>query len=203
MQGKEAAGTLVLFDFDGTLTRKDTLFEIIKYIKGKSSFYRGILCLSPFLSLYQLKLISAKKTKERMLKYFFKGMEYDIFIEKCNGFGKDILPSLIKNDALKALNNHKLSGHDIYIVSASAEEWLKVWCHDKGISCIATRLEVKENKLTGKINGKNCNGMEKVNRIRETIDLSLYQNIVVYGDTQGDKPMLQLATEAHYRPFHK
>lgn len=199
----KAVRTLVLFDFDGTITYKDTLFEIIKYIKGKRLFYAGILRLFPILCLYKAKLIAAKRTKERVLTHFFKGMDYGVFVTKCDRFGRDRLPALIRREALESLDRHKQAGDEVYVVSASAEEWLKAWCSDFGINYIATRLEVKGNKLTGKIDGENCNGIEKVNRIRETIDLSCYQNIIAYGDTAGDRPMLQFATEAHYRPFHK
>ena len=42
---------------------------------------------------------------------------------------------------------------------------------------------------------------EKVIRIQEEYNLSDYQEIYVYGDSPGDKPMLGLATKSFYKPF--
>jgi phosphoserine phosphatase len=69
------------------------------------------------------------------------------------------------------------------------------------LELIASRLEVSGGKVTGKILGKNCHGDEKVVRIKEVYDLTNYNIIAAYGDTGGDKPMLELADQAHYRPF--
>ena len=66
---------------------------------------------------------------------------------------------------------------------------------------LATELEITEGKITGKLRGKNCHGEEKVARIKAAYDLSKFENIFCYGDSEGDKPMLALATQAHYKPF--
>jgi phosphatidylglycerophosphatase C len=66
---------------------------------------------------------------------------------------------------------------------------------------IATRLEVKNNQLTGNIYECNCHGEEKVRRIMQNFRLTEYDTILAYGDSSGDKPMLSLATAPHYKPF--
>ena len=48
---------------------------------------------------------------------------------------------------------------------------------------------------------KNCYGIEKVNRINEVINLKEYLNIYAYGDSNGDKQMLKIATHAYYKYF--
>jgi phosphoserine phosphatase len=55
--------------------------------------------------------------------------------------------------------------------------------------------------ITGRIEGKNCHGEQKVIRIQEEYNLSDYQEIYAYGDSSGDKPMLGLATNSFYKPF--
>lgn len=42
------------FDFDGTLTKKDTLIEFIKFSMGKTRFLMGFLLYSPILVLMKL-----------------------------------------------------------------------------------------------------------------------------------------------------
>ena len=87
------------------------------------------------------------------------------------------------------------------VVSASPENWIEQWSQNLHLELIASRLEVNEGKVTGKILGKNCHGNEKVSRIRELYDLSHYRIVAAYGDSSGDKPMLQLASKSYYKPF--
>lgn len=186
---------------DGTLTRRDTFFEIIKYIHGTHRFYAGLLLLSPYLFLYMIGVMSNWKAKEKVLAFFFGGMPYVAFQQKCDRFAMDKLPDLLRSDAMRTLKDLKKLDTDILVVSASAENWLSPWCESLGMTCIATKLEIKDGKLTGKIAGNNCNGTEKVNRIQQSIDLSAYETICCYGDSKGDLPMLKLATHAYYKIF--
>lgn len=39
---------IVAFDFDGTITNRDTLLEFIKFAKGKTAFYLGFLLHLPY-----------------------------------------------------------------------------------------------------------------------------------------------------------
>lgn len=193
--------TLVLFDFDGTITRKDTLLDFIKFYRGNASFYAGMLRLLPTLIALKLKLIPNWRAKERVLTYFFGGTAEKYFQETCSTYARQRLPSLIKDSALQKIRAFQQQGAEIYLVSASAEHWLKDWCQSNGLHLIATRLEVQAGVLTGKIAGKNCYGPEKAQRIREEVDLSRYDTIYGYGDSRGDREMLQLAHVPHYRFF--
>ena len=83
------------------------------------------------------------------------------------------------------------------VVSASPETWIRPWCEAQGMEAIATRLEEREDRLTGKIAGRNCQGEEKVRRVREIIDLDSYTRIYAYGNSSGDMPMLSLAHERY------
>jgi phosphatidylglycerophosphatase C len=65
--------SIAFFDFDGTITTKDTLAELLKFQKGKFKYYVGLVFLSPALILYKLGLISNHRAKEILLEFFFKG----------------------------------------------------------------------------------------------------------------------------------
>jgi len=49
--------------------------------------------------------------------------------------------------------------------------------------------------VTGKFLSKNCYGIEKANKVKEAYNLSDYDYIYAYGDTRGDKELLELADE--------
>ena len=70
---------IAFFDFDGTITTKDTLLEVIKYRHGKNKFYFGFLLHSPWLVAYKLGIISNQLAKEKVLRYFFRKMSPEQF----------------------------------------------------------------------------------------------------------------------------
>lgn len=196
--------TIAFFDFDGTITKKDSMIEFIRYAKGDASLLKGFITLLPALIKLKLGIMEAGPAKEQMISYFFKGMKLNEFNALCKNFSKERLPHIIKADALRAINEHKHQGHEVVVVSASAENWISYWCTENGIGYTGTRLQVDdEGRLTGKIDGVNCNGVEKVNRIKLSYDPAKYKNIYCYGDTSGDTGMLELATHRYYRHFKK
>ncbi|MBX2925310.1 MAG: haloacid dehalogenase-like hydrolase [Chitinophagaceae bacterium] len=192
---------IAFFDFDGTITYKDTLREVIKYQKGVLGFYGGMLRLSPWLIAMKLKIISNSTAKQKLLTLFFGGMSEKEFQQKCDAFIKDKLPALLRPAALAEIKKHQLNNTPVVVVSASPQNWIAGWCAANNIACVATKLEVHNGHITGLIDGKNCYGGEKVNRINGLYDLKQYKNIFCYGDTKGDKPMLELATFSYYKPF--
>ncbi|GAA0563065.1 HAD family hydrolase [Chitinophaga japonensis] len=192
---------IAFFDFDGTITRRDTLFEIIRFQKGAPAMYAGLLVLSPALVLFKLKVLSSHTIKQVVLRYFFRGAPQAAFTEKCEAFCRQRLPRLLRPAALGAIQQHLAKGHQVVVVTASAQDWVAPWCTAMGITCIATRLEVENGRLTGNIAGLNCNGDEKVCRIRDAYDLQAFEHVYAYGDSSGDKPMLAIAGTSQYKPF--
>src|SRR5690349_18301694 len=97
---------LALFDFDGTITKKDTFIEFIKFTHGKFSYWFGLWLLSPMLVLYALKLLRNDKAKTFMFKYFYGGWEYERFKKAGEDFCEQRVPDLIKKSALEKLKAH-------------------------------------------------------------------------------------------------
>jgi phosphatidylglycerophosphatase C len=192
---------IAFFDFDGTITTRDTLLEIIKFQKGKFAFLIGFLLNAPWLIAYKLKLFPNDDVKQKILTYFFSGTPELVFQQKCDLFAERKLPELIRPGALTEIEGLRARDFDIVVVSASAGNWIRKWTTGLGVQLIATRLEVKEGLITGRIEGKNCHGEQKVVCIKEHLNLSEYEEIYVYGDSAGDKPMLALATKSFYKPF--
>lgn len=191
---------LALFDFDGTLTRRDTLLDFIRFYRGNVSLYRGLIQLAPTLLAFKLGFIPNWIAKERTLTHFFGGESAARFAERGTDYAKQRLPQIIRPSALRKLQELKQQQATVYVVSASAEGWIQPWCESLGLHLIATRLEVQHEKITGKIAGKNCYGPEKAQRIRELLSLAHYE-IYAYGDSRGDREMLELAHYPHYRFF--
>ncbi|MBO9633774.1 MAG: HAD-IB family hydrolase [Chitinophagaceae bacterium] len=192
---------IAFFDFDGTITTKDTMLEMIRYTFGSWRFMLGFMLKSPFIVAYKLKLISNHTAKQQVLKFFFGKMDKEKFNALCKEYAEEAIPVVVRAKAMKEIEMLKANGAAVIIVSASPENWLQPWCDANGLQLIATRMQVTSDRITGRIEGLNCHGEEKVCRIRQSFDLSQYDQIYCYGDTNGDKPMLDLATVSFFKPF--
>lgn len=192
---------LVVFDFDGTITRKDTMLALARYGCGTAGYLVRMGILFPWLVLHVLGLYSNQKTKERFLKLFFGGMPLEDFGSLCFSFNKDELNKLIYPAALASIEEYRKAGDRVLIITASAENWVKPWCDACQVECIGSKLETKDGKLTGRLLGKNCYGEEKVRRLLEVADPKMYDEFIVYGDSRGDYALGQIATRFYYRQF--
>lgn len=204
---------IAFFDFDGTITTKDTLLEFIRFSKGSFRLFLGFALSSPWILAYKLQLITNQQAKEKVLRFFFRHCPLTRFQEECDRFSKTALPALIRPKALREITRLQAAGADVVIVSASPGNWIRGWADHINAALIATRLETAPapsaataspsapEQLTGNIEGRNCYGLEKVSRIQQEYDLTVYTEIYTYGDTSGDRPMLQLGTASFYKPF--
>ena len=192
---------LVLFDFDGTITRDDSLLEFVAYVVGFKKFFRGILVLSPILAAYKLGLASNNFTRRKLLGYFFTGMSADKFDKICKKYSTTHIEDILKQSAMDKIASYKAAGDKIVIVTASLEDWLRPWCAAQGLELLGTKIRRKGGIITGEIEGQNCYGAQKVARVRAAYDVQAFDRIIAYGDSRGDREMLEFADEAHYKAF--
>ena len=186
------------FDFDGTLTTRDTLLEFIRYACGTKAFVLGFLRHAHLLVLMKLHLYPNWKAKQRIFSYFFKGMDLEAFDSLCQHFADDNR-HLLRPEGIQTLQQAKAEGAEVLIVSASIDNWVQPFFPDANV--LGTKVEVVDGCLTGRFLTKNCYGQEKVNRI-----LALYPDrntyhLIAYGDSRGDKELLSFADEPHFKPF--
>ncbi|RYG15043.1 MAG: HAD-IB family hydrolase [Chitinophagaceae bacterium] len=191
--------TIAIFDFDGTITKKDTLLEFIKFSKGRLKFYLGFLLFSPLLVAMKLKIYPNWRVKQQLFSYFYKGVSIAKFDDWATNFSEKV-NALVRIKAIEAIKLHKEEGNKIIIISASIENWIKPWAEQLEIdSVLATGIEIDtKGILTGKFLTKNCYGIEKVNRLLIAFPNRNEYKLVAYGDSRGDKELLELADEGFY-----
>ena len=197
----ELPKTIALFDFDGTITKKDTYIEFIKHCFGSTRTYLGFLLLSPVLVLFKLKLIRNDVAKQITFSYFFKGMSEDYYLQKCKSFTA-VINQILKPEAMHKIAHHKSEGHQLIIVSASMEDWILPWAKENDFDeVLSTKIEIQNNQLTGKFATENCHGEQKVIRVKQHIPDFSNKYFYAYGDSSGDTPLLEFSDEAFYRKF--
>lgn len=195
---------IAFFDFDGTLTIDDSLLKFIRFAKGDLAFFIGLIVISPILVLYVLKLVPNNYAKQKLLAYFFKGCSQEKFTQVAHEYSLNHINKILCPQAMLKVKWHLEQRHKVVVVSASIDAWLRPWCEQEGLDLLATELEIAGGKVTGNFLTPNCHGEEKVSRIKQAYNLEEYDHIYAYGDTSGDKPMLNLANPglSFYKPFH-
>ncbi len=194
---------LALFDFDGTITTQDSFLLFMRYLHGSSKFYLGCGPLAPYIGLYVLKLYPNYRLKCDFLRRFVQGYTDSQLTAGAQGFCNDMIPSILRSKAVERLNWHRRQGDTVAIVSACPEVILAPWCRQNRYELLATKLQFHDRTATGLLDGANCWGEEKVERIKGHFPLSDYGEIFAYGDSKGDHPMLSLADHAFYKPFRE
>ena len=195
---------LYAFDFDGTLTTRDTLLEFIRFACGTRRFLFGFLLFAPLLVLMKLGLYPNGKAKQKVFAHFFRGMAVDAFDTLCQDFAHTHR-HLLRPDVVRLLEQALAEGSEVLIVSASIDNWVRPFFEtedrSREITILGTQIEIVDGCLTGRFITPNCYGQEKVRRILALHpDRSAYY-LTAYGDSRGDREMLVFADESHTVPF--
>ena len=192
---------LFAFDFDGTLTTRDTLIAFIRYACGTPRFLLGFLLHAPLLVLMKLRLYSNGKAKQRLFSWFFRGMPLEAFDALCQSFASTHR-HLLRPETVCLLQQALSEGAEVLVVSASIDNWVRPFFSTFHIPhstfhILCTQIEVIDGRLTGRFLTPNCYGQEKVRRILALYpDRSSY-HLTAYGDSRGDRELLAFADEAH------
>lgn len=195
------SSSLALFDFDGTITTGDSYAGLLRYIVGDLRFVAGVAALSPVLLGFKLGLVPNWRAKPLVTRWFLRGLKKEEFEQYARNFVKERLNQMVRPAALQKILWHLGQQHRVIVVSASFEDYLKFWCEQHQLELIGTRLEWVDGRITGKFASKNCYGPEKVVRIKDFLKIEDYDEIYAYGDSRGDKEMLEIADHKGYRVF--
>ena len=182
------------FDFDGTLTTRDTLLAFIRYACGTPRFLLGFLLHAPLLVLMKLRLYSNGKAKQRLFTWFFRGMPLEAFDALCQSFALSHR-HLLRPDTVRLLQQALSEGTEVLVVSASIDNWVQPFFPT--VTVLGTQIEVIDGRLTGHFLTPNCYGQEKVRRILALHPERSAYRLTAYGDSRGDHELLAFADEAH------
>jgi phosphatidylglycerophosphatase C len=192
---------VVAFDFDGTLTTKDSFSAFLAWRAGRLGYAWGLLRLGPDLMAYLLDR-DRGRLKAAAIRQFLAGLSRGQMSDAAEAFAYRYFETLMRPDALAAWRAWQAKGARMVICSASPEAVLAPFARRLNADrLIATRLALDPSgRIAGPLAGENCRGAEKVRRLRqefgETLSLA-----AAYGDTAGDHEMLAIAEERGYRLF--
>ena len=188
---------IVVFDLDGTITKKDTylayLFGFLK--KYPARIHR--LVLLPFAVF--IHLIGVRNNtwlKKVFLNAFLKGVNKEIIFEWTDEFVDTIIANGLREGAIQELQMHKQAGDKLLLVSASLDIYVNAFGGKLGFDyVICTNAEWDDqNNLTGDLASDNCYGQEKISRLQEWLVQQNKQVVdIAYSDHHSDIPLLNFA----------
>ena len=189
------------FDFDGTLTVRDSFTGFLRWRAGGTGWFLGLARMMPDLAAYPGHR-DRGQIKAASVRQFLKGTPRTQLEADAEAFAGQVWPGFMRYDARACWDDWGRRGAYRVIVTASP---------DITVAPFARRLEADAllgtplvfdagDRVTGAFAGPNCRGEEKVRRLRAAFgeDMRL---AAAYGDTTGDTEMLAIADEAGFRRF--
>ena len=195
---EEAVRPVAAFDLDGTLTHRDTLLPFLHMAVGRGRTYRALLASSlPLARAAAFGGPHRDVAKAAVLRGVLAGTPLEGLAEAAESFADHVVAQRLRSEVRERVDWHRKEGHELVLVSASPELYVTPIGRRLGFDAVlATRLEVDpDGRLTGRLEGANCRGPEKVVRLRQWrgADLTV---AYAYGDSAGDREMLELAATA-------
>ena len=185
---------IACFDFDGTLTTRDTLGPFLREVAGTSTLLRAFGADAPRLMLAAAGRASRDDAKERMLRRLLGGREHADLVARGRVYGERVAKQGLRPDTMARVHWHLSEGHAVAIVSASLDVYVNRAAELIGVEhVLCSRLAVGgDGRVTGALVGGNCRGPGKLARIREHFGPGGYE-MWAYGDSAGDAEMLAAA----------
>ena len=171
-----------VYDWDKTIFPVDSTVAFVRWcLRRHPGVIWPLLRALVLLPGYLLGKVSKTAFKERMYGFLRRVPDVDAELE-----------------AFWAKNFDRVSPWylaqqrpDDIIISASPEFLVRIPAQKLGVRLLASRVD----KHTGKTDGENCHGAEKVRRLHET-----YPDVEIaefYSDSRSDSPLAELAERAY------
>jgi HAD superfamily hydrolase (TIGR01490 family) len=185
------------------MTDRDSLLPFLIRFKGTVYTATHLLRLGPTFLRFLLGSLSRQRTKEKILEQFIQGQTLHALELTGEEYALGELDHFIRPEPLQRLAWHQAQGHRCVLISASPEFYLKPWAALHGFETVlGSQLEINAlGKVTGRLLGLNCWGPEKVRRLIAYAGAKQHYQLYAYGDSRGDRELLDFADYPFYRKF--
>lgn len=188
-----------IFDFDGTITTKDTtVLLLFALLKLRPFRFFGLMWF-----LFRMIASSDSKAKQgyknQAVGHLIKGSD-DLHLSGALQEFRKKVKCLYRQSILAAIDKANEDGCTVLIVTASPSFAINECVSDFPVSVLGTEFVKEKNIYTGRLKSENCHGREKVNRINEwaashNIALSVQ---IAWSDHFSDFDMLNLSANRYW-----
>ena len=188
------ADTVAAFDFDGTLTRADTLIPFLQRLCGTRTVVQALAAEFGTMARAAARIAGRDEAKAALLARLLKDRSLSDVEQVVDIYTDVVTTKQLRPDSVARVQWHRDHGHELVIVSASPELYVRPIADRLHFDdVLATRLEIDNGgRLTGRIDGANVRGQEKVRRIDEWLG-GRTVTLWAYGNSSSDVPMLERA----------
>jgi len=188
-----------LYDFDGTITTKDTtILLLVALLKLRPWRFSGLIWFL-FRMIVTRDSVSKQVHKNKAIGYLIR----DLSDMRLSGAMKDFrnkVKFLYRPSVVASIDQAIQDGCTVVIVTASPSFAISDCVSDLPVIVLGTEFEKEENIYTGLLKSENCYGKEKVNRIN---DWARSNKIVLsvqsaWSDHFSDFDMLSLSAKRYW-----
>jgi len=192
---------IVAFDFDGTLTVRDSYTAFLKWRTPRAALILGALKLVPAALAYLVDR-DRGRIKAAATKVYLAGVSRERLEADARRFAGLHSRSLLRPDAVIAWKRWRKERVRLVIVTASPDLVVAPFARGLGADdLLGTPLAFDDrDRVTGAFASPNCRGAEKVARLKAAYGPDLRVR-AAYGDTSGDTEMLAIAQEPYFKVF--
>jgi phosphatidylglycerophosphatase C len=195
------AAAVAAFDLDGTLTEGGSVVHWLSAVAGRAAVRTSIVRHGPALIAGAIRSgRAADSAKESLFTSVLEGRDLADVAAVSDQFAEEHLRTGVRPEIAARLGEHLDAGHLVVLVSASPALYVQRIATVIGAhGCAATELAVDVGRLTGRYEGRNCRGTEKLRKVRALIeelgagDTGARRPLYAYGNSRGDLRLLAAA----------
>ena len=184
---------LAIFDVDQTVIRGDSLLWFGAFLLKKR--WLKIREVPRFIAL-SLRYLSGSADEGKLKASYLRMLCGEIRINEMNllaeEFSNKFLLPRTYQQARDRIRWHQQQQHAVVLLSASPATYLNAFAKTLEVDAlIATQIEWRDGSLTGDLQGKNCKGKEKLERLRSAYGNSQvnWKESYYYADSIADLPV--------------
>lgn len=184
------------FDFDGTITQRDTLAGFLAHVGGPRALSRAMAAEAAGMARGLRDDAERDAAKERILGRMLAGRTEAEVTAAGIAYARQ-LPRRFRVDIAEKIRWHQRQSHELVIVSASLVYYLRPVAAELGFAeVLGVEMEVGDDgRLTGRLAGANVRAAEKERRLRAWLgtDHDGALEVWAYGNSSGDDQLLAMA----------
>ncbi len=192
------AERFAFFDFDNTLSRGESIVPYLRYCVRTGAAPRAQYLRAGAAWLSQLGHPEHIPRAKAKALSFLRGMAVEEADRLARGYFREVGGSLLFPAATEEVRRLASEGVRVVVVSASPSAYMNILGEVLPVEAVlCTQCLAEGGRYTGEV-GPNCRGEEKVRRIREWLRSQgaapAPRQVLAYGDSAGDVPMLRLSS---------
>ena len=185
--------SIAIFDLDGTITHRDTLFPLVlRHLAPRPWTLLRLLGVIPGVIRYAFDR-DRGLLKQALLRATMRGTSRADIDALARDFVRDKIARGCFRDALAAIRRHRDRGHLLVLMSASVDFYVPEFGRQLGFDrVISTEVRWIGDRLDGTLTSANRLGEEKARCVRELLAERHHSESFAYGNSVSDLPHLQI-----------